>query len=106
MKLNHDMFAQMRQATKNLLSKGPASATKTIQQALASLRGAPAQPAAPVMHDINPPPAAAAAKEAAKQAAAKEADRTSSAAPAANDIAAQVAATVAAAMAAATTAAA
>jgi poly(hydroxyalkanoate) depolymerase family esterase len=100
MKLNQDMFAQMRKATKNLLSKGPASATKTIQQVLAGLRGAPAQAAAPVMHDINPPPLAAAAKEAAaKQAAAQEADATSSAAPAANDIAAQVAATVAAAMA-------
>ncbi|CAN7652658.1 PHB depolymerase family esterase [Pseudoduganella sp. LjRoot289] len=66
MKLNHQLFDQMRAATRQLLSKGPSAATNAIQQALASLSGggkgpqptsAPqAAPAHPAMRDINPPP--------------------------------------------------
>ncbi|MES2258830.1 MAG: PHB depolymerase family esterase [Pseudomonadota bacterium] len=72
MKLNAQMFAQMREATRNLLAKGPAAATAAIQQALAGLRqdgakkaphSGPASPpppqGKPAMRDINPPPAGA-----------------------------------------------
>ena len=57
MKLNSDMFAQMRKATKELLANGPAAATNAIQQALSGLRGK-AKDQAPPMRDINPPPSA------------------------------------------------
>ena len=70
MKLNHQLFSQMRAATLQLLGKGPgkgaAAATAAIQQALAALnlggrrpQSAPgAAPEAPSMRDINPPPGA------------------------------------------------
>lgn len=64
MKLNDNLFAGMRQATRTLLAQGPAAATSAIQQAL--LKGKMATPAptdataaAPAMRDINPPPASA-----------------------------------------------
>ncbi len=71
MKLKSDIFAHMRNATRNLLGKGPGAATAAIQQALQGLQagaanapGASAPP--PGMRDINPPPASAkAAKPAA-----------------------------------------
>ena len=59
------MFAQMREATRNLLGKGPAAATNAIQQALAGLKNGPAAAAAAQaqarpMRDLNPAPATAA----------------------------------------------
>ena len=57
MKPHQSLFAQMRDATRNLLSKGPGAASATIQQALANLRAGPK--AAPAMRDLNPAPAAA-----------------------------------------------
>ncbi|MFL6708806.1 MAG: PHB depolymerase family esterase [Massilia sp.] len=66
MKLNEKLFAGMRQATRTLMSQGPAAATSAIQQALhggAAPSPSPSQPqAAPVMRDINPPPAGAQAQ--------------------------------------------
>ncbi len=65
------MFAQMREAARNLMGKGPAATTTAIQQALGGLGAA--QPAAPAahektlhdtMHDINPPPPTTKAKAA------------------------------------------
>ncbi|WP_317204742.1 PHB depolymerase family esterase [Janthinobacterium sp.] len=62
MKLNSKLFAQMREATRKLFSKGgdPAAATSAIQQALAELQAdqakAKAQSQARAMHDINSPP--------------------------------------------------
>lgn len=68
MKLNHELFSQMRAATQQLLSRGPSAATHAIQQALGGLvpggkhKAEAAQaPGAPAMRDINPPPGAAAA---------------------------------------------
>ena len=70
MKLNHQLFNQVRAATLQLFGKGPgkgaAAATAAIQQALAGLnlgggrpQSAPGSaPEAPPMRDINPPPAA------------------------------------------------
>jgi poly(hydroxyalkanoate) depolymerase family esterase len=69
MKLNHQLFSQLRAATQQLLGKGPAAATAAIQQALAGLglggrrpaQSAPGMPPeAPPMRDINPPPGATA----------------------------------------------
>ena len=64
MNLTPSMFAQMREATRNLLGQGPASATNAIQQALAGLKNgqaaATAQAQARPMRDINPAPAATA----------------------------------------------
>jgi poly(hydroxyalkanoate) depolymerase family esterase len=76
MKLNHQLFSQLRAATQQLFGKGagkgPAAATEAIQQALAGLnlggkqqaRTATGMPPgmpqeAPPMRDINPPPGAA-----------------------------------------------
>ena len=63
MKLNHDMFAQMREATRQLMDKGPAAATSAIQQALGTLAAgqAPADTSTGThtMRDINPPPESA-----------------------------------------------
>lgn len=83
MKLNHQLFSQLRAATLQLFGKGqgkgPAAATEAIQQALAGLNlggqqarsAAGMAPEAPPMRDINPPPGAAprAAPQAAPQAA-------------------------------------
>ena len=61
MKLNPKLFAQLSNATKALLGKGPAAATSAIQQALNARvpQTAPKAPLAPAMRDINPPPASA-----------------------------------------------
>ncbi|HEV7816838.1 MAG TPA: PHB depolymerase family esterase [Janthinobacterium sp.] len=80
MKPQQNMFAQMRAATRHLLSKGPSAATSAIQQALGGLRAvkaaaeasAEAQAEAPVLHDINPPPSGARPDAAAKAAAKAE----------------------------------
>ncbi|MES2743175.1 MAG: PHB depolymerase family esterase [Pseudomonadota bacterium] len=64
MKLKSEMFAHLRDATRQILAKGPGAASAAIQQALQGLNGggagAPggAKPA-PAMRDINPPPASA-----------------------------------------------
>lgn len=66
MRLDHTMFATMREATKILQSAGPMAATEAIQRALqgfgmpdagmtADARTAPKARSAP-MHDINPAP--------------------------------------------------
>lgn len=57
MKLNHPLFAQLRDATQRLLTRGPGAATAAIQHALDSLRGGPRAPrGGPPMHDIHPAP--------------------------------------------------
>ncbi|MET3130170.1 poly(hydroxyalkanoate) depolymerase family esterase [Oxalobacteraceae bacterium GrIS 1.11] len=60
MKLNQQMFAQLRAATRNLMGKGPAAATQAIQEALAGLKtGQQANfQARDTMRDINPAPGA------------------------------------------------
>ena len=65
MKLNHPLFAQLRDTAKHLMSRGPVAATAAIQEALKNAGSQPvadyAQGAANLrdmhdMHDINPPP--------------------------------------------------
>jgi poly(hydroxyalkanoate) depolymerase family esterase len=81
MKLNHQLFSQLRAATQQLFGKGagkgPAAATEAIQRALGGLnlggarqaQAAPGMaPEAPPMRDINPPPGGAARAGAAPQA--------------------------------------
>jgi poly(hydroxyalkanoate) depolymerase family esterase len=51
MKLNSKLFADMRNATKTLMGRGPVAATQAIQQVLKG-----ETPAGPAMRDINPPP--------------------------------------------------
>ena len=69
MKLNQSIFAQLRAATRNLLSKGPAATTSAIQEALAGLKSDQQAQASERarMRDINPPPGASAAPEAQAQ---------------------------------------
>jgi poly(hydroxyalkanoate) depolymerase family esterase len=59
MKLDQKLFAKLREATQQLMAKGPAAATASIQEALQGLSpgnsgAAPGQPRP--MHDINPVP--------------------------------------------------
>jgi poly(hydroxyalkanoate) depolymerase family esterase len=57
MKLNDNLFAGMRQATRTLFAQGPAAATSAIQKVLKGGAAKAANQAAP-MRDINPPPGA------------------------------------------------
>jgi poly(hydroxyalkanoate) depolymerase family esterase len=67
MKAQQNLLAQMREATRHLLSKNPGTAASVIHDALSVLRPSKATPAqesaAPAearpLHDINPPPAGA-----------------------------------------------
>jgi poly(hydroxyalkanoate) depolymerase family esterase len=61
MKINSQLLAQLSNATRTLLGKGPAAATSAIQQALKGQAVDTPPAAAPVMRDINPPPQQAAA---------------------------------------------
>jgi poly(hydroxyalkanoate) depolymerase family esterase len=57
---NHALMHKLQDATRQLLADGPLAATAAIQQALGGLPGA--APGQPAMRDVNPAPAAPAAR--------------------------------------------
>jgi len=90
MKAQHKLFAQMREATRHLLSKNPGTATDVIKNALSGLHASPpkqGQAQARPLHDINPPPAGTKAAAAAPAAEAPSAPPAPSAQQLAQDFA-------------------